>query len=147
MKKLLATTAMVILMTGSLAMADSGMGKHRFEEQLSKFSPATQELIKSSWKDGKEERKASFEQIKSLHKELDAIIAAETFDKAAFAAKHQQINALKDKMDASRTERMAELFAQLSQKDRETFVSMKKEMREKWHYRGGKDETAAEPAE
>lgn len=147
MKKLLATTAMVILMTGSLAMAEPGMGKHRFEEQLSKFSPATQELIKSSWKEGKEERKASFEQMKSLHEELDAIITAEKFDKAAFTAKQQQLDALKDKMDASRTERMAELFAQLSQKDRETFVSMKKEMRQKWHHRDGKEETDDAPAE
>lgn len=66
----------------------------------------------------REENKELFAEMKMKREELQSIIKAETFDKAAFMAKHEELDALHAKMSKARAEAMAEKLSTMKAEDR-----------------------------
>ena len=73
-----------------------------------------------------EGNKETFEQIKAKREEMNALIKAEPFDKAAFVAKHEEIQQLHQKMMTARVEAKASMIEKLSPEDRAAMADMPK---------------------
>ncbi len=152
MKQLFVSTAMVLALmtTAPMAIASPGGegGKaawhQKMEEKLAVFPADKQALIKKSFEDGKADHMATREQVKKLQDEKQALITAPTFDKAAFIAKTQEIDKLMSAKQLAKAERMATLFGQLTQEERQKFVDMMPK-RGHWGHHGGKGGDAPKP--
>lgn len=129
---LLSTAALATALTISgAALANdtgaAGAGKaphHRFEEALSKLPAAKQKLVKDAMDKAKAENKELWMQGKKLRDEQKAILTAEKFDKAAYLAKSKELNDLRDKMSANRTEAFASVAGQLTPEERLSLAKM-----------------------
>jgi Spy/CpxP family protein refolding chaperone len=62
--------------------------------------------------------KATFDQIQSKRKELQDIMKAPAFDKAAYIAKKEEMQVLYHKMSKARTESLAEVLEKMKPEDR-----------------------------
>ena len=82
------------------------------------LSEAGQKLMHDTMTKQREENKATFEGLTAKQKELDALLKAATFDKAAFLAKDAEIQELHQKMMRARSEAFADIATQLSPEDR-----------------------------
>lgn len=71
----------------------------------------------------KNKNAASHEQMKKLRNQLKTIIAAPSFDKAAFTAKSAEIDALMMQMRKTMTDAMASALGQLSPEERQVVAS------------------------
>lgn len=97
-------------MTHEMPMKD-GMGQ-------SKLSEATQKLMKESMDKVREANKATFEEMKAKYQELQTILKAPKFDKAAYLAKHEEIQSLHHKVGTARTEAFASVAEKMSVEER-----------------------------
>lgn len=144
MKKLLTTSALVVALMaqGAFAAPEVGGGEAKaphhaaMQEKLSKLPEAKQALVKSMWEAGKDDRKADREEMKKLHAEKEAILTAPKFDKAAFLAKSQEIEAKRAANHAEREARMADVAAQLTQEERKILAEMKPKHGKRHHKDG-----------
>lgn len=155
MNKFLLSTAMAALMFGGAAMAEipAGKGPHgtppRVEAVLEKLPKEKADLFRATMKGLKEDRQASREQHKKLRGELEAILTAPTFDKAAFLAKSKEIAALRDAKRQKFEEAIASIAGQYTQEERKMLVdAMPKHggHRGGWH-KQGKHADAPAPAD
>lgn len=125
MKKLLAVSALALVLSAPLALQAAQDGppppvKKRMEAVLEKLPPEKAEAFKATLKASREANKDKREGVKKLHDELAAIVTAPTFDKAAFLAKHKEIDAARAEMSDTRHAAMAEALSKLSQDERKT---------------------------
>lgn len=148
MKKLLTTTAIILSLavsSVSLAYADVGAekGEHRgghfMEEAIAKLPEQAANEFRDTMKQAHEKTKATHAKIKKLHEELDALLVAENFDKAAFLAKTKEMQKIEEKAHASMSEAFATAVSKLSLGDRKTLSDAMKEEREKHHHEHDKD--------
>ena len=124
MKKLLmAVTALSLI--SSVALADGhGDHKDKMKAALSQLPPEKAELVKATFKEMREERKAYKGEKEAHRAEMKALLTAPTFDKSAFIAK------AKEKMSAHQTrklkgvERMANLAEKLTQEERKILADI-----------------------
>ncbi|MCC7260716.1 MAG: periplasmic heavy metal sensor [Alphaproteobacteria bacterium] len=170
MKKLLATTAMVLMLSGVPALAEDGdkappadgHGGHHMMEKMEKWKERQEALYSklpddkaASAKKLKEElratRKENREQCKALREEAKALLTAETFDKSAYLAKMAEIQAKHAANYKARDEKIAELATQMNAEERKVladlFASHKMKMRHKGKMSGmmdGDDEDKGE---
>jgi len=94
MRKLLTTTALVLsLASAGVASAntDGHKGHHDgppfMQEALAKLPADKAAAFRDTMKQSREQNKGSFEQLHKLHKEMQAILTASSFDKNAYLAK------------------------------------------------------------
>ncbi len=85
---------------------------------MANLSEAGQKLLQEAMTKGHEADKATFDDMKTKRSELGEILKAATFDKAAYLAKEQEIQALHAKMTASHFEAFASAASQMTQEDR-----------------------------
>jgi len=100
------------------APAPMMMGKMAGMPIMPKLSEAGQKLMKDSMEKMHEENKGTFDEIMAKHKELQEIVKAPAFDKSAFVAKHEEIDALRQKLDQSRIETLATVMEKMPAADR-----------------------------
>ena len=139
MKKILMTTAMTAFLFGGAALANMPVdGKDHFsnprmEAALAKLPQEKADLFRNAMKDLKGDREASKEQWKKLRGEMEAILTAPEFDKAAFLAKSKEIAALRDAKRAKFEEAIASIAGQYTQEERKMLV----DAMPKWGKHGG----------
>ena len=139
----LATLITALIMTSSITYAEQGDWKKQrhehMEKELSKLPKDKQELINKSMEEAKEQNKVSYEQIKKLRKEQREIVLAPSFDKSAYLEKAKQIEAIESKIATSRSERMANIDAQLTIDERKIVVDMFSHGHKKDGHKNGDD--------
>lgn len=151
MKALLSTTAMITLLTvSSVAFADSdshgkdGKGEHPFmEEALSKLPEKDAATFRDTMKQSHEKDKDLFEKSHKMHEELHALLAADTFDKAAYVAKSKELAKIHATMHDHMTEAFATAVSKLPPDERKILADniheMHKGMHHGHHHHDGKD--------
>jgi len=85
---------------------------------MPKLSEASQKMMQESMNKVREENKATFEEMEAKHKELQEIMKAPSFDKTAFLAKHEELRTLREKLESSRLDAMANVMEKMSSEDR-----------------------------
>ncbi len=94
----------------------------------------------------KEEGKALGVQIMAKRKEMHALIKAEKFDKAAYLAKHKEVQALQQKMGNMRTETKADALASMTAQERASLPEMGKRIfKGKGHRKGSMGSGRGQP--
>lgn len=135
MKQVVALPALVAMLAiASSAMAEEPMKgpadrAAHFKEKLAGMPEDKQQLVLDTFKSGREERKDSWEAMKTKRDELRALSLAPTFDKKAYLAKSAEIRTMKDEMSVRRSERMAELLSKLNANERKILADAKPEHR------------------
>lgn len=162
MKKLLATTAMVLMLSSVPALAEDGgkasmaegnghhmmekmeQWKERQEEMLSKLPADKAALVKKTQDELRDARKENRGQCKALREEAKALLTAETFDKSAYLAKMAEIQAKHAANYKARDEKIAELAAGMNAEERKVvadlFAAHKMKMRHKGKMEGDSDD-------
>ncbi|HAX92075.1 MAG TPA: hypothetical protein DCY07_07710 [Rhodospirillaceae bacterium] len=133
----IASALLSVMLLGSVANAQTGsapagttakateMTGHKMAKPgMSKMSEAGQKMMREMMATVHEGNKESFEQIKAKREEMNALIKAEPFDKAAFVAKHEEIQQLHQKTMAARVEAKAAMIEKLSPEDRAAMADM-----------------------
>ena len=151
MKKLLLTTALVcsLAMTGG-AFAE-GYGRHTFmSDAVAKLPKEKAEAFLAIIKQERDkDLTAKRETAIQLHKQLDTILTAPTFDKAAYLAKSKELQDLWNAKHQHMTEAFTTAAATLSQEERKTLVATMKEMHQRHHdhhgNKEGRDDNAPPP--
>lgn len=145
MKKLLALTALGMILAATPVMANDHQGKPggRMEEALSKLPADKAELVRNSMKEGREEGKAERETLKKLFTEQKAIMVAPTFDKTAYLAKSKEISAVFAEVQTKRTERIADVASKLTAEERKVLADAHKGG--KFHHGKRHEREAAKP--
>ncbi|MFO1242651.1 MAG: periplasmic heavy metal sensor [Rickettsiales bacterium] len=143
MKKFLITTAMTAFMFGGAALAEIPADKTyhtppQVEAVLAKLPKEKADLFRTTMEGLKSDREASRAESKKLHDELEAILTAPTFDKAAFLAKSKEIAAHRDAKRAKFEEAIASIAGQYTQEERKMLVDAmpKRGMHHGWHKKG-----------
>lgn len=91
----------------------------------SKMSEASKKLMKETMDKLHEDNKATFEAMKAKREEVQAIMKAPTFDKAAFLAKHEEMQTLHHKMATARHQAMATVLEKMTPEERAEMGMMK----------------------
>ena len=136
-KLLLLSTALIALTAPAFADPATSAGpaadgenprfaefKARHDAMLAKLPPAKAELVRSTMKKLREDGKGDWEKAKALHEELQAIIKAPQFDRAAYIAKASEIRGLRMAQNEKRTQALADLASQLTVEERTTLAGM-----------------------
>lgn len=123
MKKLLTASALALALAAPFALSAADGAKSeqktgRMERALEKLPKEKAAAFKEALKASREASEPKREAMRKLRDELDAIVAAPTFDKAAFLAKHKEINAVKTELAQAREEAMANALSKLTQAER-----------------------------
>jgi Spy/CpxP family protein refolding chaperone len=133
MKKLLLTTAIALVLAGPAFAADpvapapapsapmaepAGSLDVSGKIGLAGLPPAKAELVRSTMSKMREDSKGSKEQLKALYEQQKALFSAPQFDKQAYLAKSDEINALHQSQAKKRAEAMASLASQLTPEER-----------------------------
>lgn len=128
MNKFLIGTALSVLMFSGAAMAEipAEKGPHgtppRVEAVLEKLPKEKADLFRTTMEGLKTDRQASREQFKTLRTELEAIMTAPKFDKAAFMAKSKEIAELRDTKRMKFEEAFASIADRYTQEERKMLV-------------------------
>ncbi|GEM_PF-5521944 len=122
MKKLLLTTAALMMVSGT-AMAE-GQGKAKMQEALKAFPPAKAELVKSTFKEMRSEREANKGTHKAHRDEMKALLTAPSFNKSAFLAKAKEMTEIHGSKKLKGAERIADLAEQLNQEERKALAEI-----------------------
>ena len=97
----------------------SGSGMHCEHQHLSQ---AKIDLLRTAMKKVHEENKDVFEELHKLHKEQHDILAAKTFDKAAYLSVSAKIEAKRDQLVKAHTEAFASIADKFTPEEREHLV-------------------------
>ena len=92
------------------------MGKGMY--MMPKLSEASQKMMNEAMEKSRIDSKPIFEQVMTKHQEIQAIVKAPVFDKAAFLQKHEEAQALHHKLGAARAEAMASVYEKMPAADR-----------------------------
>lgn len=125
MKKLLATTALVLSLTASTAaLAASPAAQQSYMEKAIATLPKDKaEKFDDALDEAHEQNKDMYEQIHQLHQQLHDILVADTFDANAFTAKSEELRQLHDKMGANLDKAFATGAADLTPAERTKLAS------------------------
>ena len=134
MRKLLSTTAAVLMLSaGGVALAapqgggmDGMRAQHKahFEEALKKLPEDKAALVRKTFEEMRAERKGNWEGHKAEREEMEKLLTAPQFDKAAFVAKAKELAEQSVSMRVHGVERMADLAAQLNQDERKVLAEL-----------------------
>lgn len=127
MKKLLATTAMVLALTAGAAYAEYGAPKGpppHVKEALAKLSDDKADLVGDTLRQMHESGQEDRQKIKALHEELKTILTATTFSETAFLAKTKEIDAYMAAKHQKNHLAIAELASQLTQDERKVLADI-----------------------
>jgi len=91
---------------------------------MPKLSEASQKMMREAMEKVHEDNKPIFDDMVAKHKELQEIVKAPTFDKAAYLEKHEELDALRQKLDKSRSEAMASVIEKMPASDRAEMGTM-----------------------
>lgn len=130
MKKILSTTAILLTLSfSSAALASSEWYGKEGQEMPSYMEDAIGKLPKDDaaqfrdiMKDARENNKDLQAQIENLHGDLHAILTSETFDKAAFIAKRQEVQQVHNQMENNMCEAFASAVDDLTLEERVTLT-------------------------
>lgn len=130
MKRLLATSALILTLAAGAAQAGEGECKHglkgmfkeQVEETLAKLPEDKATLFRDTMKGVKEQNKVKWEQLRTLREEKKAIVSAPTFDKDAYLAKTKEIQGIMGEMFTARNAAIADVLSQLTAEERATVV-------------------------
>lgn len=92
---------------------------------MSKMSEAGQKIMKETMDKYRESNKSTMDEVKAKHEELREIMKAPTFDKSAYLAKHEEVQALMAKMAAGRAEALATAAEKMTPEDRAGILGQK----------------------
>lgn len=94
------------------------------QEALKAFPPEKAELVKGTFKEMREERKASREKHKAHRDEMKTLLTAPSFNKSAFLAKAKEMSSIHGSKKIKGAERIANLAEQLNQAERQALAEM-----------------------
>lgn len=128
-----ATALLSVLLVGGLAEAKTAAKPEATSTEqaaqmtkghpgMAKLSEASQKLMKETMDKLHADNKATFEDIQTKHKEMQDIMKAATFDKSAYLAKHEEIQALHAKMSTARADAFASVAEKLTAEERAGFA-------------------------
>jgi len=128
MKKLLATSLMVLTLGANTAFAEAPEGKGtgggwearkaEMEATLAKLPKEKADLVRASMEKQREAGKDRREKVRTLFKEAQDIMTADKFDKQAYLAKMKEINDLQTASHQARAESIADVASQLNADER-----------------------------
>ncbi len=126
MRLILASVSMLLLLLAGSANAEIAASKSATttEQQKSaktdkpRLSDEKFKTYKDAMNKARYDGKHISEQIKAKRKEMAALLSAEKFDKAAYLAKHDEMQALIDKTARLKAEAMASIAEKFSAADR-----------------------------
>ncbi|MDG1286672.1 MAG: periplasmic heavy metal sensor [Rickettsiales bacterium] len=124
MKKIFLTTAALVMISGAVMAAQSGDHKAKMQEALKAFPPEKAELVKATFKEMREERKANKDKHKAHRDAMKSLLTAPSFDKSAFLAKAKEMTQMHGSKKLVSAERIANLAEQLNQEEREALAEM-----------------------
>ncbi|MCB2082135.1 MAG: periplasmic heavy metal sensor [Hyphomicrobiales bacterium] len=158
MKKLLATTAIILALGATSVLAEGGEddfcphkgGKFRDfmehrQEALSKLPEEKAQLIRDTLKGLREGRREGRDEGKKLHDELRDILTAPEFDKTAFLAKSDEIHAFMGSMHQEHQKAIADLAAQLNAEERKVLAEVLPHPGMMKHHKGKRGRHHEEP--
>jgi uncharacterized membrane protein len=128
MKNLLLTTTMLIALSFSGAAFAGSNGKDTenntyVEQAIAKLPAADAAKFRDAMKQAHEKNMAIYDQIHSLHDDMEAILVAEPFDKDAFRSKSKDLQQVYETMGNNMDDAFASAVAQLSQDERKTIAA------------------------
>lgn len=138
----LASALLSVLLLTTPVMAETSSHKST-TEQTKDASPRLSEehykIVKDAMNKVREDNKHLNDQIKAKKKELAAIMSADKFDKAAYLAKHNEIQNLIEKASYNRASAMADAAEKLPASDRKILaerIGKRKGNRSGYHGQG-----------
>ncbi len=153
MKKLLTTTALILALAGTQALAEGDKGEDSFkgprrhmEEALSQLPEEKEKLAHETLRKAREDNKVTREQIKTLREESKAILTAQEFDRKAFLAKSDEIHALHNSMRKNMNNAVADLAEQFTVEERKILAEAVPGKPKRGHHRA-KDKPEEEGGE
>jgi Spy/CpxP family protein refolding chaperone len=136
MRKFLMTSAMLLVLSGCAASAESGpatpppphgamhhMHEGPFAKAMQTLPPEKADMIRKSMHKLREVNHSKHEQLHALREKQKTLIAADKFDKAAFLANARKERLIRGQMEAYRTTVMADNLAKLTAQERRDFLA------------------------
>jgi uncharacterized membrane protein len=129
MKNLLLTTTILIAFGFSgAAFAANTAAKNSennayVEQAITKLPAKDAAQFRDTMKQAHEKNMAIYDQVHSIHDDMEAILVAESFDKDAFRAKSKQLQDVYDTMRANMDDAFVSAVAKLSQDERKTIAT------------------------
>jgi Spy/CpxP family protein refolding chaperone len=122
-------------------MEHDGKDWHPHDELMELLPDDRQKILKDAFEKMHADDKASFEQGRKLHEELDAILKAPKFDEDAFLKKSDEIDALHTKMWQEHQKAVASVAAKFTPEERRVLLVMGHMMMHPhaeggWHHHG-----------
>jgi uncharacterized membrane protein len=123
LKTLLTAAALVIACAGNVYAGKGGShDKHddspRFRDAMERLPPDKAELVRATFKDLHADGEETHKQMQGLLDEIRTILAAPEFDRGAFIAAHDKIEALHRQRHAQRIDAIADLAGKLTAEER-----------------------------
>ncbi len=133
MKKILVTTAMVLLFSTNMVIAndipaiggtktekDANYQQHSMKKDtlIAKLPKEKQEIFNKTMQKNRDDNKANYEKLHSLHKEKNDLMLAPEFDKNAYTAKTAEALAIENAINTSRNEAIALIAVQFTADER-----------------------------
>lgn len=120
MKKLLATVAMATLFIAGAANA--GEHKAKMEAAIAKLPAEKAEMVKETFDEMREERKALWKTHKAEREEMKSLMVAPEFNKSAFVSKAEKMAEKHKVMKVKKANRIADVATQLNQEERKILM-------------------------
>lgn len=137
MKKLLPMALIISMVSTGVVYANddakSDYGSKSFKETIAKLPEAKATAFRDSMAQARKNNDGIKDQMKKQRDELNVIMIAPTFDKAAYIAKSSELQATKDKMHANMREAFANAVAGLSQDERKLLADAMHKRGHRWH--------------
>lgn len=99
-------------------------GEHRMRHDMSNLSDPSEKMMRETMQKMHEDNKGLMDAMMAKHQELQAIVKAPTFDKAAYLAKHEELQGLHHKMGTARVNAMAAVLEKMPAADRAQMAGM-----------------------
>jgi uncharacterized membrane protein len=141
MNKLLPIALIISMAASGMAYAQDdakSYGSKSLKEALAKLPEAKATAFRDAMAQARKNNDGMKDQMKKQRGELNAIMTAPTFDKAAYIAKSAELQASKDKMHANMSEAFANAVAGLSQDERKQLADAMHKRGKRWHKDGEK---------
>lgn len=144
MKNFLRTSALILtLAVSGMAYANDGGkggygGHHFMDEAVAKLPEAKATAFKQAMEKVRKDNGAQKEQIHKIRDELHALLIAPKFDKDAYLAKGNELQAIENKMHDARQQAFADAVSGLTQDERTTLATAMKSKMHRMHKGGEK---------
>ena len=122
-----------------------GCYHHHGKELWSKLPEQKRTLLKNAMMDAHKQNEPLHEESKKLHKELDALLTAPSFDKDAYLAKEAQLSDIHTKIKTNMQNAFVSVAGQFTPEERKTLAQLHQMMHHHGEWKHHANQHSQEP--